>query len=1181
MKTLDISDVQFKGFNLVEASAGTGKTYNITSLYVRAIIEQNLSPSKILVLTFTEDATAELKHRIRSRIQECISVLRGQRKEKDSFLEVIKKGNSQQALERLEAALFTFDEAVISTIHGFCQKLLREYSLEFNVQSDFEILTDITDILQENVDSIWRDFIRINSDSEEGRSLISYFKKEGINPDSLLSLIRNILNKPYAVIKPDTIKNVESNEILSSIKSSFRQIQNRWDTDKAELKEIILSGKLNGTKYNTKKFKGYLQDLNEWINQTNTPLIGTDKLNYFGATGIITSVKKAFQSEISSNADLPEICVLIDNYIEISEKMEFIRTDFLKKTISEVREKTSIQKEKENALSFDDLLEKVNENLSPYLQKKIADKYVVALIDEFQDTDPTQYSIFRKIFDNSNSSLFMIGDPKQAIYSFRGADLFTYFQATKDVETNRKYSLDHNYRSTKEMISAVNCIFQKQENPFVYNEPSFRQAKYPENKETSSLNYKGKTCIPFTLVDCEFEGDKSGSVDAICNYVSGKIEELLIKDYKIGDLPVKPKDIAVLVRKSSEAISVQQALNNIGIKSSLKTRESIFKSVEAIDLRILLKAIADVSNPGLLRAALSTSFISYSAANLIQLQDEDEKWSGIVHAFDRAHQTYQSKGLMSAFNQLDAFFQIRETLSNKTLPERRLTNLDHILELLIKKEQKGFASLSTVVRYLKTRSNTDSSPSDEELIRLESDSELITISTLHASKGLEYPIVFVPFLWDNFDSSNSRGINFTEYHNEENKLCIDLSKNPNEEIVEISRKELLADSLRLNYVAFTRPKCACYVPFVKYNSKGNGIIKSPFLATVVNSETVLDSNLKPDDKLKLLEENLYKLSTNEHISYLSSSESLEFSLTENLKNKIEPEVPTDDLATTKLERNDLFDFKRILSFSSISSDQSNTAEFKDYDELELSVAGDSLEKIGDPVRSKLNFPKGADTGNLLHYILEDVRFTESSEIDSVISDKMNLLHFDNTWKQVLVEWIKEILNHELITGLKIGQLKEENLIKEMDFHFPVNDISLKGMLSLIREKDENDITKEVALSGFMKGFIDLIFRFENKYYILDYKSNFLGDKIDDYSQVHLQEAIKSHNYDLQYHIYSVALIRFLKNRISDFSYVENFGGVYYLFLRGLKNDNPDSGVYFDKPSYNVLKNLEYHLKGES
>lgn len=151
----------------------------------------------------------------------------------------------------------------------------------------------------------------------------------------------------------------------------------------------------------------------------------------------------------------------------------------------------------------------------------------------------------------------------------------------------------------------------------------------------------------------------------------------------------------------------------------------------------------------------------------------------------------------------------------------------------------------------------------------------------------------------------------------------------------------------------------------------------------------------------------------------------------------------------------------------------------------------------------------------------------------------------------------------------------------MDFHFPVNDISLKGMLSLIREKDENDITKEVALSGFMKGFIDLIFRFENKYYILDYKSNFLGDKIDDYSQVHLQEAIKSHNYDLQYHIYSVALIRFLKNRISDFSYEENFGGVYYLFLRGLKNDNPDSGVYFDKPSYNVLKNLEFHLKGES
>ena len=194
---------------------------------------------------------------------------------------------------------------------------------------------------------------------------------------------------------------------------------------------------------------------------------------------------------------------------------------------------------------------------------------------------------------------------------------------------------------------------------------------------------------------------------------------------------------------------------------------------------------------------------------------------------------------------------------------------------------------------------------------------------------------------------------------------------------------------------------------------------------------------------------------------------------------------------------------------------------------------------------------------------------------------MSSLNFDNSWKQVLVEWINQILSHQLFPGFKIGDLREENLIKEMEFHFPVNDVSLKGLLSIIREADEIDLNKEIVLSGFMKGFIDLIFRFENKYYILDYKSNFLGNKIDEYKQVHLHEAIKSHNYDLQYHIYSVALIRFLKNRIPDFNYNKNFGGVYYLFLRGLENDTTDTGVYFDRPSYEVLKNLEYHIKGKS
>ncbi len=1162
LKSLDVFNIEFKGLNLVEASAGTGKTYNITSLYIRALIDQELTPSEILVLTFTEDATAELKQRIRSRISECLDAFKSGNPNNDPFLQELLRRDPKQSLKQLQSALFTFDESVISTIHGFCQKLLKEFSTELNVQSDFEILTDPSDLIQENVDEFWRKFIRDHSESSVGRRLIDHFISDKINPDNLAGLLKQVINKPYASLKPALLTETERELIFNDIKEAYLRIQEGWQEDKAELEEIIFSGKMHGGWYRPGSFKIYFQNFEDWISQSETPLSGFEKLESFGLTKMDRGTTKGY------NPEFPEICELIDVFLSRSAEMDKIVSHFEIECIQEVQKKISAQKEKDNVLTFDDILQKVDENLSKDLQNKLSALYPVALVDEFQDTDPIQYSIFKSIFKGSSSSLFMIGDPKQAIYSFRGADLFTYFQATEDVPDERKYSLDHNYRSNKEMISSVNEIFANKETPFVGQNPKFRAAKYPENKKTPQLKLNGNPCVPFSIVDCEFDGKKEECSDVICEYVSEQISELLSKDFRIDDRLVQPKDIAVLVRKGVEAQAIQSALIAKNIKSSVKARESVFNSKESKDLLIILKAVADNSNPGLVRAALVTSLIGFNAKDIIDLEKNDKRWIEIIRVFLQAEDSFTEKGLISGFKVLDSFFKIRENLAKKEQPERRLTNLEHILELLSKEEQKTNASIYTLIRYLSKKSKKNSNVTDDELIRLESDSDLVTISTLHSSKGLEYPIVLIPFLWDDFESSGSKGLKLTEYHDKENRLCIDLSKNPDEEIVLQSRRESLADAIRLNYVAFTRAKYACIVPFANYK----GIYNSSLLGTLCEPEIIFDKSFKPKDKKQLLEESFSVLNESENIEFLTSKDKLIASIdVEEIKRELNNDF-SHGLAVQENKRGDLFDFKRVLSFSSISSNH-ETDNHKDYDEFEMTVEETISDELEESSRSKLTFPKGADTGNLLHFIFEDISFGNHSSVDNVVSEKLTQLRFDFDWKEVLSEWVFEILEHTLFDNMRLEDLDEFSLLKEMEFYFPVTNLSADRIISEIRKDVDPVQSKKESISGFMKGFIDLIFRYKGKFYILDYKSNFLGYELEDYSSEKLQEAIFSSNYDLQYHIYTVALYKFLKQRLPEFEYNQHFGGVLYLFLRGIDSEQPGSGVFFDKPKEEIIKRI--------
>lgn len=1167
MQNFNVFDAPFKGFSLVEASAGTGKTYNITSLYIRAIIEKEYSPSNILVLTYTEAATAELKSRIRSRIKESIDCLSGTKEAEDEFLKELKRRSDPTFIQRLKKALFSFDEASIFTIHGFCQKLLREESLAFGVQSDFEILQDTSELIQDAVDAYWRKIVKEYSDSLIGHGMLEFLMSEKITPEKIKPIIEKVLGKPYANLRSDRDLKEKVQAKKKRIQLLNEHLAYQWEEDKDALNEIIFSGKLRKGSYKPDAFKDIWNTLERWLTSSKIHFKGFDKLENFGKEKIEKSVTKG------NEVLVPTLCELIDEFLAEIGDLNSIKADFLLDAINEIKESIEIQKEKKNALSFDDLLQKVANNIDQKLVHKISSQYPIALVDEFQDTDPIQYSIFKQIYGGQDASLFMIGDPKQAIYSFRGADLFTYFEATGDVSDGQQYSLNNNYRANEQLIAAVNAIYGKHERPFVFDQPLFREAYFPEGKSQKKLFLSGKEQVPLSFIDCNSDNkNKDESKSVVCEYVSSQVKKLLEEDYFVGENPVQPRDISILVRTKVEAIQIQNALEINGIKSIARSNESVFKTSECTELKLILKAVIDHSNPDLIRASLITSFIGYNSEEILALIHDESKWGRIIQLFRFADEQWNKYGVSEAFNELDNFFGIRERLSTLTNAERRITNLYHLEELITDHENQHKTSSNSIIRFLNQKITSSTTPSDEELIRLESDLDLVTITTLHSSKGLEYPIVFVPFLWDDFERRNNQGYSILEFHDSTNKLQIDVAPKETDPAHIIARREALADALRLSYVALTRAEAACYIPFVNYK----GITSSPLLAMISGPKALLEDKQNQEAQVIQFYSELNALNNSKEIEVLSSSEILKID-DSRAKTSIQKEQFTSQSFSVKeFSRNDVDQFSRIVSFSSLTSSKETMSMVKDYDQLEFAdeMQTDGVEEV--QTLSRFTFPKGSFTGNLLHNIFEHLDFGASDTHQQIISDHFDVANLDQKWLLVLNKWIEESLDHQLTDDIQLSKLASSDVLKELEFHFPVTQINTEKILKTIR-KNSSEESFSSTISGFMKGFIDLIFRHEDKYYILDYKSNHLGDALEDYGSDYLQHKIVSSSFDVQYHIYVLALKLYLEQRDYDFNFEKNFGGVFYFFLRGVDDSKPGTGIFFDKPTKHIIDELEKEL----
>lgn len=1199
----DLLNSPLEGTNLIEASAGTGKTYTIAGLFLRLLLEKNLSVNEILVVTFTEAATQELKDRIRTKLREAIGAFAGGRNGDDFFGNLVKSSkNTKNALDSLREAVRAFDQAAIFTIHGFCRRILHENAFESGSLFDTELITNQENLIREIVDDFWRmNFYKASP------LFINYVLMNKFGPESLLALLGNRFSQPYMKIIP-RLEIPDSSLAERAFKEALEKAGNAWPSARTGIADILADHEgLHRGKYKKAKIPAWIQAMDHYM-ATGGGHPGLFKgFEKFTTGEINASTKKDHPPPVHPFFDLCE--TLRQNQMEL-ERLFRQRLLGLKADLFHyVRDELKRRKADKNIQSFDDLLLKLLNGLEnrggELLAKEIRTKFKAALIDEFQDTDPVQYAIFNSAFKDRNSILFLIGDPKQAIYSFRGADIFAYMAAAQDVES--RFTLRENWRSEPGLIGAINTIFSGKDHPFIYDRIPFQPTAPAQGKVHESLTLYGKpkSHLELWFVDAETAAEpgkaitKSLARELIPRAVAAETSRLLAlgrsKKALFGKRPLAEGDIAVLVRTNAEARLMQKALTSLGIPSVSYSTENLFDTHEAMETERVLCGIAAPHNLNALKAALTTDMIGIKGEDLDAMMADEKGWETWLIKFKEYHDLWIRLGFIRMFRSL--------LLNEKILPrhmsfpdgERRNTNLLHIAEVLHQISVEKNLNMEGLTKWLSQQRDPGTPRLEEHQLRLESDENAVKLVTVHKSKGLEYPVVFCPFTWDGSRIKNAQAP-FT-FHNEEdhNRLTLDLGSEYVEKNRGFAERELLSENLRLLYVALTRAKSRCYLVWGRFNQADTSALSYLFhgpgsrkLEDVVDDTGERFESISDQDMLAELKTVLQKSAGTISLS--------EMPVNEGEKHVLSRAQEDASLSCLKFSGN--IDRQwHISSFSSLIHGLPHGEEIPDRDETD-SVDVFEIEDLeeldsGEKRKDIFSFPKGAQAGTFMHDIFEHLDFQEKDpgRVNGLIADKLIEYGFEPVWQKTLFRMIQKVMAAPLnpgIRGLRLSCIPDQDRLNELEFYFPLKTIAPDTLKRIFRSAQGNQTPHTfpgtmgrlqfAPTRGFMKGFMDLVFRFKDRFFLVDWKSNHLGNRVEDYAPESLFPVMENEFYILQYHIYTLALDLYLRMRLPGYRYEYHFGGVFYIFLRGVYPEKgADYGIYRDLPSPELIDALREAL----
>jgi exodeoxyribonuclease V beta subunit len=1172
----DMAASPLSGVHLIEAGAGTGKTYALTALFIRLLVEKKLTTGEILVVTFTNAATKELRGRIRQKVREAIEAFAGA-DTRDAFLqELVKTHEAAEALRLLGDALRDFDLASIFTIHGFCQRMLREHAFESGAAFDSELLSDDSELRDEVLDDFWRTrFYPADMD------FFRYATSRKVNLKLLGKLLAEGTAQPQISIVPETGP-VELPD-RAPVREMFRGLQRAWPAAGEAVLDSLSSPVLNKNKYRSpaKIAAGMEAYLSEG---TVFPLPGDfEKFTpgYMGA-----SVKKGGECPshpfLESCGDFYRAAAAVE--AQMDRKILSLKGDMFRY----FREEFARRKQGLNVQSFEDLLTRVKNALEgrggKILAAAVRARYKAALVDEFQDTDPVQYSIFSRIFSESGA-LFLIGDPKQSIYGFRGADLFTYIKASAEVED--RHTLLTNRRSEPPMIDAVNAVFARARHPFLFEGIEFRDAQSEPNENLKPLTFKGSQGPPFHIWLVPDEGrsvPKGWAKNAIARAIAAEAARLVKLGREgrclLGDKPLREGDIAVLVRKNSEAPIIQRALREKGIISVLCSDADVFVSEEALDLELVLRAVAQPASESAFRAALATDLIGLAAESLEALLADGAGREDRRARFRAWRERWERSGFLVMFRQILNDEKVRERMLGLPDGERRLTNYLHLGELLHRETAERLPGIAALVDWLSLRRSEELRQAPEERqLRLESESDAVRVMTIHMSKGLEFPVVFCPFNWDGGMGKKKEHL---LYHDRKDNWKLNLALvSPGPEAEAQARMEALAENIRLMYVSMTRAKNRCYFVW--------GRIKDSFTSAPAYILHPIGGAGDPEAIVDDIKQHLKDISFREMRAEIESLQkksngAISVSI---LTAAAGPQLPapvkgTDEPVLREFKSPVERDWK-VSSFSSLAATRRALPELPDHD-----GGQDDYEPRPDR-KTITDFPRGSHAGNFFHGLFEEMDFSDTGGIEGLTSRKLGEHGYGGEWTETVSAMARNVLAADLDgRGLKLAALPRSQRLTELGFYIPLNRISPASLAGVFRRSpggpggcpasfpERLGSLEFDPCRGFMRGFIDLVFASAGRFYLVDWKSNFLGHSPGDYEGAKLAASMEEHLYNLQYHLYCLALHKYLRLRVPGYSYDRHFGGVFYIYLRGF-GEPGRGGIFRDRPPEGLIGALEKEL----
>jgi exodeoxyribonuclease V beta subunit len=1174
---LNILELPLQGSQLIEASAGTGKTWTIAALYVRLVLghgvpgcafHRALDCAEILVLTFTRAATQELTERIRSRLVQAAWAFRQESWPQDHFLSELFQSYPEPCARRhaawqLERAAMGMDQAAIHTIDAWCQRTLREHAFQSGQLFNQELLSDESELVALAVQDYWRQHIYPLDGSYLDAVLGVWPQLEKLHADMVVYL-RYRRDFLLSLAKPQPC--------LQEMLEPCLQLKLVWQTHAQEIAQWLQTqfdlpkSPLNKQKISARSIAAWTGELLGWANNTAQaePKLSDVAWQRLQPGGLRDALKPGCEVEI------PQVFGYI---ADLALHLQTWPSQLRLHALQHVAQRMDALKCQGNTLGFDDLQNRLADALDGVhgqaLRVSLLAQYPVALIDEFQDTSSVQLRIFDALYRLQDNDLqhaaLLIGDPKQAIYGFRGADIHSYL-AAKRATQGRHHQLGTNHRASADLVASVNQLFGAAEartgqGAFQYRSPTDSPLAFTP-VAAHGLDEVLRDCSGAVacLTWC-FDPEPSGlsySLQRFANRCALRIATLLADPQAgfysdtHGRRALQAADIAVLVRDRTEAQAMRLALQKVQVASVfLSNHHCVFATPEAADVLRFLVAVANPRHAPYLRAALATRTFGLDCSALQQLLHSEDSFDQLSQHIAQLQQVWSAQGVLPMLRLALHLFGLPARWQGLWDAQRRLTNWLHLAELLQTASQKYLGQGALIEWFTCQIQHPSSTALEAQILRLESDADLVKIVTIHKSKGLEYSCVFLPFA-----ASCKQAKKKLVIVSHEDQDLRQLHTHITPELLDIADQDRQREDLRLLYVALTRARHTVWAGVAIGqigNRKDNEFHRSAlgYLLTgphAVQSEAV-------------------------HCALLAHASSNAATVLEliDAPQASAPAVAPQAVASVRSLPPYSANFDRqwhIGSYSYLVRNISNHplwGQIGTVREPELTDLPPNLEHglLAD-LAPWHSFPKGPIAGNFLHDQLEWLA-GEKFQLTPSVQQQLMQRCARHGWQghgAGLSDWLAQALTCRL-PAAQVALCELTHLIAEMEFWLPhqssAHDIDALCQKHLLCGHARPALTPR-NMHGMLMGFADLVFEHQGRYWVLDYKSNHLGPSNAYYQLSHLEAAMAQHRYDVQAALYQLALHRLLQNRLGrNYQPAQHLGGAIYFFLRGVQT--PHRGCY--------------------